>query len=180
MLQRQQSPLWPAFPAAAGERYRLAHARIQGRPLTSRHLLRFGCSRGAGPTSTRPIEIASTDCHAEWQRFSRSRTPSIDKEPGRLFTLAALHFEGVTRTITTLFRPLRIYRAGLDPAHRSQPRPRTASWAKRRLPTSATISQNTGTPGERPFLARSSPFRRSSLPRRGFRGCERHGTEQLF
>lgn len=43
------------------------------------------------------------------------------------------------RPITTLLRPLRIHRAGLDPAHRSQPRPRTASWAQRRLPTSATI-----------------------------------------
>jgi hypothetical protein len=41
------------------------------------------------------------------------------------------------------------------------------------------FSQNTGTPSDRPFLARSSPFRRSSLPQ-GYRGCERHGTGQLF
>jgi hypothetical protein len=92
VLQRHQSPLWPAFPAAAGERSRLAHARIQGRPLTSRHLLRFDRARGAGTASTQPIEIASTDCHVEWQRLSRSKTPSIDKEPGRLFTLAAVRF----------------------------------------------------------------------------------------
>lgn len=48
-------------------------------------------------------------------------------------------FFRTARPITTLLRPLRIHRAGLDPAHRSQPRPRTASWAQRRLPTSATI-----------------------------------------
>ena len=91
-LQRQQSSLWPAFPAAAGERYRFAHARIQGRPLASRHLLRFDRTRGAGTVSTQPIEIASTDCHVEWQRLSRSKTPFIDKEPGRLFTLAVILF----------------------------------------------------------------------------------------
>jgi hypothetical protein len=103
--------------------------------------------------------------HAEWHRLPRSKTPSTSKEPGRLFTLAAILF-GTAGMITTLLHPLRIHRAGLGPAHRSQPRPRTASWTQRRLPTSATISQNTGTPSERPFLARSSPFRRSSLPRR--------------
>jgi hypothetical protein len=48
-------------------------------------------------------------------------------------------FSGTARTITTLLRPLRIHRAGLGPAHRSQPRPRAASWTQRRLPTSATI-----------------------------------------
>jgi hypothetical protein len=41
-----------------------------------------------------PIEIASTDCHVEWHRLSRSKTPSIDKEPGRFFTLGAIHFSG--------------------------------------------------------------------------------------
>lgn len=118
--------------------------------------------------------------HVEWQRLPRSETPSIDKEPGRLFTLGAVRFR-MARAITTLLHPLRIYRAGLGPAHRSQPRPRAASWVKRRLPTSATISQNTGTPSERPFLARSSPFRRSSLPRwLPERDCERHGTGGLF
>ena len=93
VLQRQQSPLWPAFPAAAGERSRFAHARIQGRPLAPRHLPCFDCARSAGTASSRPIEIASTDCHVEWQRLSRSKTPSIDKEPGRLFTLTAIHFQ---------------------------------------------------------------------------------------
>jgi hypothetical protein len=118
--------------------------------------------------------------HVEWQRLSRSKTPSISKEPGRLFTLATIpFFAGQQETITTLLRPLRIHRAGLDPAHRSQPRPRVASWAQRRLPTSATISQSMGTPNERPFLARSSPFRRSSLPR-WYRGCEQHGTGEPF
>lgn len=118
--------------------------------------------------------------HVEWRRLPRSETPSIDKEPGRLFTLGAFRFR-MARAITTLLRPLRIYRAGLGPAHRSQPRPRAASWVKRRLPTSATISQNTGTPSDRPFLARSSPFRRSSLPRwLPERDCERHGTGRLF
>lgn len=48
-------------------------------------------------------------------------------------------FSGTARAITTLLHPLRIHRAGLGPAHRSQPRPRTASWTQRRLPTSATI-----------------------------------------
>jgi len=60
VLQRQQSPLWPACPGAAGERSRLAHARIQGRPLTPRHLPRFIRARSAGSDSTWPIEIAST------------------------------------------------------------------------------------------------------------------------
>lgn len=30
--------------------------------------------------------------HVEWQRLSRSKTPSISKEPGRLFTLATIPF----------------------------------------------------------------------------------------
>jgi hypothetical protein len=84
---------WPAFPAAAGERSRFAHARIQGRPLAPRHLPRFDCARSTGTASSRPIQIASTDCHVEWQRLSRPKTPSIDKEPGRLFTLTAIHFQ---------------------------------------------------------------------------------------
>jgi len=35
-------------------------------------------------------------CHVEWQRLSRSKTPSISKEPGRPFTLAAIRFRDDT------------------------------------------------------------------------------------
>lgn len=167
MLQRQQSSLWPACPAAAGERSRFAHARIQGRPLTSRHLPRFGRSRNAGTASTRPIEIASTDCHVEWQRLSRSKTPSIDKEPGRLFTLVPSVFQDGTTDHDAL-SPI------ADSPRRARPCPPLSAATENGFlgPTPLAdfcnhFSQNTGTPSDRPFLARSSPFRRSSLPRRG-------------
>lgn len=79
--------------------------------------------------------------------------------------------------VSAPFRPLRVHRSGLGPFPRSQPRPRAASGARHRLPTSATNPQSKGTPGKRRFHARSSPFRRSPLPRtREGRGCERHGT----
>ena len=89
-------------------------------------------------------------------------------------------FFRTARPITTLLRPLRIHRAGLDPAHRSQPRPRTASWAKRRLPTSATIFTEHGHTERstipRTKLAISALFAAPA----GYRGCERHGTGKLF
>lgn len=83
VLQRQQSPLWPACPGAAGERSRLAHARIQGRPLTPRHLPRLIRTRSAGADSTRPIEIASTAATLNGSGFpDPRRLPSTRNRAG--------------------------------------------------------------------------------------------------
>jgi len=83
LLQRQQSPLWPACPGAAGERSRLAHARIQGRPLTPRHLPRLIRTRSAGADSTRPIEIASTAATLNGSGFpDPRRLPSTRNRAG--------------------------------------------------------------------------------------------------
>jgi hypothetical protein len=84
VLPRRANVLGSLTRAFRADRWRLVTGRASTEPVV----------RAQFPK--RPIEIASTDCHVEWQRLSRSKTPSIDKEPGRLFTPVAIHLQDST------------------------------------------------------------------------------------
>jgi len=151
-------PLRPACPA---------EPRGHCRPTRSDQGLTSGvasppghCSRGFKALELRP---------SDRDRFHRCPL-KVDGFPDpRRLPSAGSSFEpfsdlAATRAaiqVSAPFRPLRVHRFGLGPFPRSQPRPRAASGARHRLPTSATNPQSKGTPGKRRFHARSSPFRRS-------------------
>jgi len=132
---------------------------VKGWPLTSRH------RPDIAHAVLKRMELRPSDR----DRFHRyplkvdgfpdpRRLPSAGSSCEPFSGLAATR---ATTRVSAPFRPLRVHRFGLGPFPRSQPRPRTASGARHRLPTSATNPQNKGTPGKRRFHARSSPFRRS-------------------